>query len=202
MRYQSCQQNQKSTFKAGRRQQVWWFPTVLAVGLVVVLGVGERQRWIGAAGQAGTPLWGFSQVSMAPKPPAVLRRCRSLAVVIQGLDRPNGEAAAGHAQVRAEGQAALRRRLVHSQVAQAEVLTWNRMILYIFLFLLITSGQWELTGSLQERHCTNLLGISKLPRSRKDKSTTQRQICATVQFAHEITFSAAIASALEMTRVY
>lgn len=60
---------------------------------------------------------------MAPKPPAVFGRPRSLTVVVQVLDRTNGEAAVGRAQVGAEGQAALRRRLVDPEVPQTEVLT-------------------------------------------------------------------------------
>lgn len=101
-------------------------PTVLAVRLVLVLGVSECQRWIGPAGEAGAPLWGFSHISMAPKPPVVFRWCFSLTVVIQVLARTNREAAVRHAQVRAEGQAALWRWLVDPKVTQTEVLTWNK----------------------------------------------------------------------------
>lgn len=105
---------------------MWWFPTVLAVGLVLVFRVGECQHWIGPAGQAGTPLWWLSKISMAPKPPAVFRWCRSLSVIIQVPDHTNGEAAVGPAQVRAEGQAVLRRWLVDPKVTHTEVLTWNK----------------------------------------------------------------------------
>lgn len=102
------------------------FPTVLAVRLVLVLGVSECQRWIGPAGEAGALLWGFSQISMAPKPPAVFRWCCTLTVVIQVLASTNREATVRHAQVRAEGQATLWRWLVDPKVTQTEVLTWNK----------------------------------------------------------------------------
>lgn len=104
---------------------MWCSPTVLAVGLVLMLGVSEGQHWIGPAGQAGAPLRWFTQVSVAPKPPAPFRGRGGLTVGVEVAGRADREAAVGHAQVRAEGQAVLRRWLVDSKVTQTEVLPWN-----------------------------------------------------------------------------
>lgn len=104
---------------------MWCSPTVLAVGLVLVLGVSKGQHWIGPAGQAGAALRRFTQVSVAPKPPALFRGCGGLTVGVEVAGRADREAAVGHAQVRAEGQAVLLRWLVDPEVTQTEVLPWN-----------------------------------------------------------------------------
>lgn len=124
---EKCHQQTPLKLGKGRSEssQLGRSPTVLAVRLVVVLGVSERQHRIGAAGQAGTPLRRLAQISVAPKPPAALRRHRGLAVAVELLGHADREAAVGRAQVRAEGEAALRRWLVHPEVTQAEVLAWN-----------------------------------------------------------------------------
>lgn len=66
---------------------VAWRPTVVAVRLVLVLGVGERQHRVGAAGQAGTPPGRLAQPPAAPEPHGALRRHHRLAVGVQFLRR-------------------------------------------------------------------------------------------------------------------
>lgn len=119
-----------------------WHPTVVAVGLVLVLGVGEGQHWVGAAGQTGTPPWGFTQTPAAPQPHGTLWWHHSLTVGVQVLARSHCEAAVGEAHLGAEGQAATRRGLADTQLTETEMLTWNtnrwwmlnlNMLLYIML---------------------------------------------------------------------
>lgn len=101
-------------------------PTIVAVWLVIMFGVGESQHWVGAAGQAGAPPGCFSQTAAAPEPHGALWWHHSLTVGIQVGGRSNWEAAVGEAHLRAERQASTWRRLTDPQLTEAEMLTWDR----------------------------------------------------------------------------
>lgn len=101
-------------------------PTVVAVRLVLMLGVGEGQHRVGAAGQAGTPPRGFTQTPAAPQPHGALWRHHGLTVGVYVLGGAHREAVVREAHLGAEGQAAARWWLADAQLAKTEMLTWRR----------------------------------------------------------------------------